>query len=152
MAISKRTKLKRLNILVDMLNNHKTYFPKFKFDLENWAKNNKAGAKVECLLDGTCKTAACAIGSAMLFKPFNRMGLKGVYSGPLWNANISLYEGSSFVPSYGGEKGWPAVQQFFDISFTEAVELFDLISYSTNPLAKTVAKRVQKFIDNGFSI
>lgn len=74
--ISKKTKIKRFEILIDMLENHKKYFPKVRFDLGVWAANNKEGSSVECLLDDNCGTAACVIGSAMLHKPFNKMGLR----------------------------------------------------------------------------
>lgn len=150
--MDKRTKLRRFNLLVDMLENHKKHFPKVKFDLAFWAKNNKSNSKIECLLDGTCKTAACAIGSAMLFKPFNKMGLHGRFHNS--HGNFAGGSGrSDFVPVYKHYKSWYAVHEFFNLSEPDADYLFQQDSYETkNPTPKTVANRVKKFIKNGFKI
>lgn len=146
--MDKRTKKKRFELLIDMLENHKKYFPKVKFDLDTWAENNKVNSKVECLLDGTCGTAACAVGSAMLFKPFNRRGLKGKWSG---SPDIRD-EGSAFVPVYKKYSGWDAVKEFFDITNSEAEWLFSGNEYIVKPSSKKVAKRAKAFVDNDYFV
>ena len=81
------TRLKRLNMLKYMLDNYNTLFKsaskrKMKFDMYDW-------------IDG-CGTAACALGSACLYAPFNKLGLKLLYNRPEYNTCISYDAGTSF--------------------------------------------------------
>lgn len=64
-----RTRLRRLKMLKDMLLKHDEYFPEAKFDITVWVGEDGV-QKLDC------GTAACALGSACFYKPFNKLGLR----------------------------------------------------------------------------
>lgn len=108
--MDKKVRLKRLNQLKVMLDNHKKLFPEVKFDIETWMAEGES-----CSIEsGTCGTAACALGSAALYGPFNKEGLK--------------INGGS--PHFKGFKGFDAGQNFFGISYPESEYLFDPQQYN----------------------
>lgn len=118
--MQRKTRVKRLSMLKDMLDRHDELFPKAKFDINEWLyvdgqdkpeNYDKSGA---CLIkEGFCATAACALGSAALYEPFNKMGLK-VFKN---------------VPQFNGVIGFDAGVDFFGISLEESYFLFNPSSY-----------------------
>jgi len=58
----------RLKKLIYLLENHDTLFPNTKFNMNFWGD--------EITENYTCATAACALGSAALYPPFMKKGLK----------------------------------------------------------------------------
>lgn len=99
--------IERLALLAHMLRRHSDYFPSTTFDLSHWVLGGNAA---------TCGTAACAVGSAMYWKPFQDMGLHSIeyaYRHPIYRVDGQ----ASFI-------GWSAVHHFFDISQYTADFLF----------------------------
>lgn len=95
------TRLKRLNMLADMLRDHDKIFPEVKFDMKTWGVKR------------ICGTAACVLGSAALYPPFRKMGLKHQWE-----------EHSDATISYRGEEYEEAGAAFFGITYKEACGLF----------------------------
>ena len=124
MTTTTRQAIKRLEMMVDMLERHSELFPNTKFDLSGWH----------------CGTAACAVGSACFHKPFMKMGL-----------TLNIHTQS---PAYKGSYNWVAVEEFFGLTFTEAIHLFSRQKYPCymedghpdEPTTKDVIKRVRKQI------
>lgn len=103
--------IERLALLAHMLRRHSDYFPSTTFDLSHWVLDGAAEA---------CGTAACAVGSAMYWKPFRKMGLRCDGCSrffPVYRQSDYLFE------------GWRAVEAFFDISSPIADYLFAEDSY-----------------------
>lgn len=124
-------KIKRLEMMKDMLENHNKIFPELRFDLNMWH----------------CGTAACAVGSAMCYKPFQDMGL---HSYPSLSRSGRLQS----VPIYAGPNGaatnWRAVTSFFGLTKKQAKKLFYEDSYKEggNTPASGVAERVGRMIQS----
>lgn len=89
----------RMLTLIDMLENHDEYFPEVKFDINDWVN--------------PCGTAACALGSAALYKPFMDEGLE------MYGAE----------PKYKSMTGYSAGSYFFDISINDSHYMFDPFEY-----------------------
>lgn len=106
----------RLEHLCEVLVN----VPPEKFDLKAWK----------------CDTAACAIGWACIDKQFNKQGFR-------FTKEVSGYHAT---PRFGGNFGWPAVQEFFDISGDRALKLFSGTSYEEPATPLCVIKRIRKYI------
>lgn len=129
------TRVERLMMMNDMLKNHSKLFKTVTFDLGIWAEGMEEG-KDGSIVAGSCGTAACAVGSACIYKPFNKLGF--VLEGT---------ENSEQYPVYGEYTGWSAVRHFFGITYDEANHLFSEDFYeSHNPTAKQVAKRVRELV------
>jgi len=118
--MQRKTRVKRLSMLKDMLDRHDELFPKAKFDINEWLcvdgqwEPENEDKTLACLMkEGFCATAACALGSAALYKPFNKMGLKVLKN----------------VPTFNGEIGFEAGEDFFGISYEESNFLFNPSSY-----------------------
>lgn len=127
-----RTRLARLKKFKYMLENHDKIFgkessrkKKIRFDMRHWYREQHS-----------CGTIACALGSAALYPPFIKAGLKirklKLEMGGGWAGNV-MYKG------YQGD--W-AGAKFFGISQDEAEDLF----YGSTHRRKTVAKLVGKLI------
>jgi hypothetical protein len=126
-------RLKRLKRLKRMLDNHDKLFTKTKFNINGWCltKVNKKGE--------VCNTAACALGSACLYKPFMKEGLK--------------LDGNN-LPTYKRHEEFDAGAKFFGITDSESNYLFSPSAYNSSYLEKPiknvkpkhVALRVQELI------
>lgn len=154
----------RLRILADMLENHDKYFPTTKLWMPGWG-NVKANENCDYLPSELqkrvgrrvvkCTSAACAFGSACLFPPFNRRGLRAQPK--------ALTSWNSIEPEYVDGKGtshlnWVAATEFFGLSSQEAFYLFDggsyyytadgepLIDRESDITADMVAKRVYELL------
>jgi len=119
--------IKRLKMLRHMLRWHWLYFPRVKFNIETWNSTQTCyvGDK------GFCKSAGCALGSAALWKPFNKQGLK--------LNDIRL-------PQYQGESDYHAGMYFFDISYPQSTYLFDPQKYSKPVYRRDVIVRINKLL------
>lgn len=138
--MNKRTRLKRLKMLSNMLKKHDKLFKTVAFDMNAWEISKKAiesryQSYEDIVITDKCKSAACAAGSACLYPPFKKMGLR---------LKGSIYEERH--PSYKGYTGWSAVGEFFGICEFEAKRVFDSYSYAHKPKPKTVAKRVDSLV------
>jgi hypothetical protein len=157
----------RLTMLAGVLENLPVELPELKkFHLGVW------GRKYEC------GYAGCAIGSAMLYKPFNDMGF-GPATGDQWpRSDDTDSEGRSYTnirPAFRGvgeglaiieEYDWEAVQKFFELTATQSYHLFYIDDYfrdimvlihsdhlkSPTPTAAEVAARIRAFIASGGEI
>lgn len=99
-----------------------------QFDLREWCKKT------------TCGTTACAMGWACRIPSFRRAGLRSVPS--------SFYEGVE-VPFYGHCGGFNAAMQFFGISYSDALYLFESTSYPIGRRGRaSVVRRLRQFIKN----
>lgn len=126
--MDKKTRLKRLSQLKYMLENHKDLFKNVKFDMGCWL--DKGAGKL-----GDCGTAACALGSACIYPPFQKQGLMPAKD-YRWNG-----------AAYEGAEGFAAGEKFFGITYSESHGLFDPDSYEAiKPKPSTVAKKVDKLI------
>lgn len=114
MPTIQQTRLKRLNELAFMLENHDKIFGAEVTELT--ARNANGVVKFDiCQWTGKhgCGTAACALGSAALYKPFIKAGLKIIKS----------------VPTFKDNDEWEAGAAFFKITFQESIFLFDPYAY-----------------------
>lgn len=115
----KETRIKRLKQLKYLMDNHAEIFGKeggdnvngkIKFDIDGWSDEISPSA------NKGCGTAACALGSACYYKPFNKAGLKII--------------GESFrSPSYKNSVDFSAGAHFFGIHHRESSFLFSPSSY-----------------------
>lgn len=134
MAHSNKPKMKlkyrlRLHLLVHMLRHHGFYFPKVEFDLDDWVQKKEG-----------CGTAACAVGSACMWKPFNIMGLH--YEEYSWGI-------APWGPVFNKRYHWGAVQEFFGLTHNTAMEFFLASSYPTNSSPDDVADRILQYLKEG---
>lgn len=125
----------RLQHLITVLENveHQT---SAGFYMGSWATRN---------LDHVCGTACCAFGYAALDPKFQADGLK--MTAEVWNGDegdcvnhdVTSVEDMLSIPAndcwpdfdvcFGFEQGFRAAEQFFDISYPQACNLFDPDSY-----------------------
>lgn len=142
-------RIKRLEMLKDMLENHKKIFPTVAFNMESWLDVQSVTDLVLSFFGKSkkeknlCGTAACALGSAAIYAPFNAMGLK------LAEDESGFFATGTLTPSYMGEDGVDAGSKFFGITEEEATDLFIPEEYEKNChyiTPRDVAKRVQKVI------
>lgn len=162
--MNKKLRLERLTELEYMLLNHKKIFKSrgVSFDLGNWAQ--KISDLVEAKLFNKqigkapqektiCGSAACALGSAALYDPFIKQGLKLVANSidaiEKEGAEIPEYEYElEFIPTYRGFKQEQAGAKFFGITDEESSNIFMPWNYTqSNPTPKDVAKRVKSLIN-----
>lgn len=116
---------RRLEMLVEMLENHEKHFPNLEFNMGVWH----------------CGSAACALGSAACYPPFVEEGLY-------------IYEAESFeaVPAIQGYEdlyvAHHAAAYFFDISAEKSRDFFYEGRYSERSVTPgMVAERIRKFLD-----
>lgn len=106
-----------------------------KFDLRGWGK--RAADDFTDVIPMDCGTKACAVGLACISGAFKRSGLTWCHG---WGG---------FAPKFGGNSGWPAVEDFFSIKHEDGVFLFDSESYGISTGARAeraVAKRIRNFV------
>ena len=118
----------RLTKLGDFLAYH---VPDERFDLSGWRNNGQEGMDSDGYIDDEtlrtgCGTTACAIGWACTISEFKAAGLS--YTG--------------FTVSYDDLVSWGAVEEFFGLSFMEAMYLFSDSSYKANASPYDVAARL----------
>lgn len=146
MAKAEKLRITRLRQLKNMLEKHDKIFPKrLEFHMNSWFEGKLE--KNKSIKD--CGTAACALGSAACYTPFNKSGLTIIrhrdYEGKLTD---------SFEPKYKTHTGVSAGVRFFDISYDEANFLFMPEEYENGEedqkliSPNRVANRVQVIIDN----
>jgi len=139
--MKKAIRVKRLEQLLEMMQNHHKLFPNVKFNINLWGssldyKNNRAEAPKQ-----DCGSAACALGSACLYKPFTKFGLKIPKSG--WD------------PEYLTYSGYEAGAKFFGLTNAESIWLFNPHSYrqanndSYHDVTRAmVIKRIKKLLEH----
>ncbi len=125
------TRLKRLNELKYVMDNHDTLFKTVEFDIGSWCESehpsllpkeararNHGSSKIFKAekIPAACGTAACALGSAALYAPFMKKGLR----------LTNLQNGA---PIYKDTEGFEAGEEFFGITGVESYYLFDPRSY-----------------------
>ncbi len=147
-------RLKRLNMLKCMLLNHDTLFPETGFNLSAWQIKYPENIKYSNQATAghrECGTAACALGSAALFEPFQKMGLRITKNG---------YNAGGFGIKYEDKSDFRAGAEFFGIGIHESYCLFDPSNYRTREgiydshldtshaiSTNRVASRVQELIE-----
>lgn len=128
-------RIKRLKQLKYMLENHHKLFKTVKFDIDTWCSIKEMDDKIK---DNTpaneipksCGTAACALGSAALYEPFRKEGLK-IHC--IVNADVI----------YRGAEGYDAGKKFFGITLNESENIFNPDFYMKSKVTpKDVAKKV----------
>lgn len=137
-------RIKRLKQLSYMLKNHHKLFKAEKkpmrFDIQYWFDPGKPDyTSDKAIKPGiSCGTAACALGSAALYPPFKKAGLKFMRCDSFFNEYVPMYK--DFVGFYAGDR-------FFKISSAESRWLFDPQEYRRKRVAPSnVAKRVDRLI------
>ncbi len=113
----------RLRMMIKMLENHEKIF-----------KSPKRKEKVEFNISlWNCGSSACAVGSACVYAPFKRLGLR-----------LNRYD----IPEFKGKEGMQAVETFFGISTRKAAMLFTDEGYVPcfNVTAQQVADKIRKYI------
>lgn len=96
--------------------------PNARFDLNDWRQMNEDGADAYDQLDvdehfiHDCDTTGCAVGWACSYPIFTEQGL----------------EFKNGTPYFKGDFNWPAVQNFFGLSFEQAHILFSGGSSTTH--------------------
>ena len=129
MSTKKEVRLKRLGMLYEMMLNHKQLFKDVEFNICLWIdkQNNR-------YQQNKCGTAACALGSACLYPPFRKMGLR--------------YDADQ-IPYFRNHREFAAGAVFFGISEDEAKWLFMSARYGIQPDAifpRMVARRIKHLI------
>lgn len=123
----------KLRMLAHMLSNHDFYFPNVRFDLSGWVEQDATKK--------TCGSAACAVGSAIYWKPFQLLGLKPKTSG-------GFFGEVRYIPKYKDEENWDAVTKFFGIDLEIARWLFEIDKYPENdPQPEAVVERIREVLD-----
>jgi len=127
--MNRKTRLNRLRKLRHiMLNHDRVFVPgnkdnangKVLFDINTWGEElTRQRARVS-----HCNTAACALGSAGLYKPFRRAGLK---TDPSMCMAVTYREPGARASFR--ELGFSAGEKFFGISRYESQFLFDPLYY-----------------------
>jgi len=134
----KTARIRRLKELSYMLKNHDKLFKEVAFSISCWHTRQEGvgcgvlfGRNKDKQKSYSCGTAACALGSAALHKPFIKAGL----SFDICNS-----------PSYKGERDFYAGSCFFGIGYDASINLFANSSYKNPPTAAKVARRVDSLI------
>lgn len=101
---------RRLMVLADRLDT----VPEERFSMKCWMGTREGGYMLSCGpddLEHTCGTAGCAVGWATTIPAFHQEGFRWLYGSP----------------NFRGDGGFWAVRQFFGVSHTDAMWLFDAI-------------------------
>jgi hypothetical protein len=118
--MNNKLRLKRLKQLKYMMENHKKIFPESIFDIDAWIKPAKS----------RCGTAACALGSACFYPPFQKQGLSidGYKKlSDVGKAAKKIGEDAfDFSPGFDGNDydGYETGANFFGIEIDESYFLF----------------------------
>lgn len=117
---------KRLLRLADFLDT----VPRSRLRMGRWTNTCDVNLK-------TCGTVACAFGWACTIPYFRRLGLK-------------ITDGGEYLadkePTFKGETGYAAAEEFFQISYGAARFLFSPHAYKYEPRPTTVANRIRRFV------
>lgn len=109
--------------------------PRRSFKMTGWIERD--ASKPEGNKPGQCGFSGCAVGWAVHAQLFAGLGFSGgmpVYNGRTnWNAVVELFEFEKSPDSEFGSDD--AYHLFYDEAYT-----------SGNPIPKTVAKRIRKFV------
>lgn len=97
--------------------------------------------------EGTCGTAACAIGWAAQDPWFIRRGLTLHLTSA---GSDNMYEPILLRGKHCGNTHWSAVRIFFNMSSHEAHEIFSVGSYPEDVTINDVIQRVQQYITEEF--
>lgn len=159
--------VERLKMFVHLLLNLKTEVPKLDtFDLSYWYRDSTTydlsvlSGSVP-LKEGFCNTGACALGSAALYKPFNKMGLRVDYHDVIYKDPITkeIYgesgenaeAGAAFFGISMGQADWLFYGENYRASNETFLDEWKYEVYVEPPLEKVtpamVAARVQAIID-----
>lgn len=134
-------RLKRLKQLKYMLDNHSKLFKDTHFYMGAWIKRAAPFKTKQLCRYDACGSAACALGSAALYPPFMKAGLKFVRD------PMSMYVA---WPAYKRFRETEAGMEFFGIDLNEAEYLFIPCEYHQDDTSdikpKHVAKRVAVLI------
>lgn len=131
----KDVRLNRLKKLKYMLDNHDKIFPEVEFDMWRWSYGEGSTA----IKSPSCGTAACALGSAAFYPPFNRAGL-------IMHQVINHPWGRYSIPKYGNETGYEAGMLLFGISLTESLWLFNPAEYITSRGKYHIQKTISRYV------
>lgn len=108
------------------------------FHLDNWVEKCATGTPVgEQLVEPTCGTTACAVGTACFDPWFNEQGLhhKQYVNTPVYVTDTVEY------------RGWNAVAEFFGITVYAAYTLFSSEYYNERHSGPAdVARRIRLFL------
>ena len=88
-------------------------------------------------------TVACAIGWALLHKPFSDLGFRFKMIRHFYKGNPVVF----LTLVYKENESWDAVNAFFDLSLDESFYLFDSNSYIGNPGLYDVLSRLKSFLE-----
>ena len=132
--MNKKIRLKRLEQLHYMLKNHDKLFKTIKFDLNQWTEECVPDEVCSPTHEGatnsplSCTTAACALGSAAMYEPFRKQGLKTDVRSQIAEDGVTqlYYPGN---PVYKDQDGMEAGATFFGITYGEAYWLFSAETY-----------------------
>lgn len=140
----------RLTTFETLLRNIRTMVPTITyFDMGDWIDRTRTDEKnevydfplVKLQEDHTCGTAACALGSAGLYKPFRDQGLITTVDCVVFKPDPETDETQHY--------GFVAGAEFFDITIEQSKLLFSTHSYeegvTTTP--EMVADRVKQILD-----
>lgn len=143
----KKKFLRRLEILATVLENFNALKPVQikKFDMTDWynCQNVKADGNY------SCKTAACALGTAAFIPFLQKEGLTPI---------IDIYDNEYLgvrMKGFDSEDPFDVAEAFFGITESQAEELFDYVSYDVDDYdvdakpkikPKMVAKKIRKII------
>jgi len=122
------TRITRLKDLRHLLKFHWLYFPFTAFNMDIWSTNRKRNPEA---VNGFCRSAACALGSAALHPHFMAQGL----------------ELREYWPYYEGKDGYNAGAAFFGLTDYESEQLFNPTMYPGGGDRKVKRKEVIKRID-----
>lgn len=128
LATPHKEKMSRLLVLAEFL---KT-IPEHKFNLRTWTTADS----LESCNDHTCGTTACAFGWACNIKEFKEAGLRSQRG----------------CPTFNGFMAYSAGQDFFALTYTEAIRLFSPDAYTRdgirfNPSNVFVANRIKRLAE-----
>lgn len=127
------TRLKRLKVLRHMLKNHDKIFKTVKFRMNTWNRALEEDRfNIKAIENGSCKTSACALGSAALYPPFKKLGLR--------------FEPGEIAPCYKGHTWEEAGARFFGIKSYESAYLFtDNLRLTRVQVIKRVDSLIKKY-------
>ncbi|PHS61030.1 MAG: hypothetical protein COB09_18965 [Thalassobium sp.] len=139
-------RIERLTMLADMLDRHDELF-KVVFDIRQWG-SEAIHYETKQHEPELCGSAACALGSAAMYPPFMKQGLRLRYdsTGFMVRKDSNVLK-EDVTPFYDGHADFMAGSWFFGITGGESCELFDGDEYGyTKVTAAMVAERVRKLI------
>ncbi len=123
----------RLTLLKKVLNKH--HDNGIRFNISCWILKDDRK-------DDWCGTTVCALGLASTIEEFQKQGLYNDGS----NVIYVYFDCSGENPEEIIESGFYAASSFFDIGIKDAKFLFSPDHYKGNVTAKTVARRIGRYI------